>query len=257
MSSIKNISLYIPHIFANISKTDVANVFDEQDIGKVSNIDFILKTTQDGKPYNAAYIHFECWYNNKSAINFQERILNPEKEARLMYEDPWYWIVLENKGRKVAFGDRKPRIDLGDSSNVISAFKITPKKTNTTVVLPNAPIKNISYAQALTPTFEGVKSLEEEFNVRAQLNALAEQIDDEYAMDEIDAEIDANDAIMDEIEAMIEEEDSNLVWVDSRYIQTIESENAELRNQLAYYQCLVVTEQVKSQTFAEALKLLK
>jgi hypothetical protein len=122
MSAINNISLYIPHIFANYSKNDVVKVFEDLSIGKVKNIDFISKMGNDNKPYNAAYIHFDYWYENVAAINFQERVLNPKKEARLMYEDPWFWLVLENKSRKIVSGDRKIRIDLGDLN--------TPEKTN-------------------------------------------------------------------------------------------------------------------------------
>lgn len=246
MSSVKNISLYIPHIFANISKTEVAEEFEYQDIGKVSNIDFILKTGQDGKPYNAAYIHFERWFDTISAANFQSKVLDPSKEARLMYEDPWYWIVLENKARKVASGDRKPRIDLGNAKSISSA-NLTPEKPKTQAKCPGAPVKK-SYAQAIGPV-DVAKRLDKEFESdkivpnQSELNALAEQIEDEAAMEEI--------------EAMMDEEDSNLVYVDGRYLEAVEVENAELRNQIAMLQSMLATEQVKCQTFAEALKLLK
>ena len=113
-TSIKNISLYIPHIFANFSKTDVAKVFEDQTIGKVKNIDFISKMDKDNKPYNAAYIHFEYWFDTLVARHFQERVIDPRKEARLMYDDPWFWLVLENKSTKVVTGERKKCIDIGD-----------------------------------------------------------------------------------------------------------------------------------------------
>ena len=114
MSSIKNVSLYIPHIFANYSKEDVLQVFEDQNIGEIKNIDFVSKIGQDGKQFNAAYIHFNHWHDNIASANFQERVINPNKDARLMYDKPWFWIVLENKARKFIPGDRKPRIDLSD-----------------------------------------------------------------------------------------------------------------------------------------------
>ena len=46
--------------------------------------------------YNAIYIHFHRWYDNDIAINFQKKILGPNKQAKLVYDDPWYWIVFEN-----------------------------------------------------------------------------------------------------------------------------------------------------------------
>jgi hypothetical protein len=116
-SSIQNISVYIPHIFANIDKEQIEEVFENLKIGKVKNIDLIAKKGKN-EVYNAAYIHFEYWYDNTAAHNFQERILNPEKEARIVYDDPWYWIVLENKGNKHVSGDRKARIDLNFQEEV-------------------------------------------------------------------------------------------------------------------------------------------
>ena len=114
MSSVPNVSLYIPHVFANFVKADIIEAFEKVFIGKVSKIDFVSKIGNDRKPYNSAYIHFEYWYDNAGAVNFQNRVLNPNQEARLIYDEPWYWIVLENKSKKHIPGERKPCINLGD-----------------------------------------------------------------------------------------------------------------------------------------------
>jgi len=235
MSTIKNISLYIPHIFANFSKEYVANVFEDQNIGKIKNIDFVSKFGQDGKPFSAAYIHFDNWYENTGSLNFQQKVINPNKEARLMYEDPWYWIVLENKARKVVSGDRKPRIDLGNFP-AISTSQVTPvkeKKDN----CPNAPVKAKSYSQAVD-----VKSLQASF---------------EAAMDKIDSEMEEVLDEMDAIEDVMEEEDQYLVSIDSRYVDTLEFENMDLRSQLMYYKNALCVEQIKTQTLAEAFGKFK
>jgi hypothetical protein len=97
MSSInQNLSLFIPHMFPNITEDRIASIFNTYSIGIVSRVDFVGKTDKNGKLYNAAYIHFDAWFNNSAVANFQERVLNPDKEARIVYDDPWYWIVLEN-----------------------------------------------------------------------------------------------------------------------------------------------------------------
>ena len=107
MSSVPNVSLYIPHVFANFVKADIIEAFEKVFIGKVSKIDFVSKIGNDRKPYNSAYIHFEYWYDNAGAVNFQNRVLNPNQEARLI----------------------KPCIDLGDlyekkeTSNVMCESK--------------------------------------------------------------------------------------------------------------------------------------
>jgi hypothetical protein len=97
MSSInQNLSLFIPHVFPNITEDRIAGIFNTYSIGQVSRVDFVGKTDKNGKFYNAAYVHFDAWFNNSAVENFQERVLNPNKEARIVYDDPWYWIVLEN-----------------------------------------------------------------------------------------------------------------------------------------------------------------
>jgi hypothetical protein len=245
MSAIKNISLYIPHIFANYGKEDVAKVFHDLHIGKVKNIDFVSKLGQDGKPFNAAYIHFEHWFDNTTAANFQDKVLNPKKEARLMYEDPWYWIVLENKARKFVPGERKPRIDLGDFP-ALSASKDTPVKAKEVKKCPDAPVKTKSQTQPAVQL--------NSTNLSAELEA---EVSDMEAQMEIDAE-------MDEIEALIEEEESHLVSIDSRYLQALEAENTQMRStnfdlnaQLVCMQNALYAEQIKSLALAEAFGKMK
>ena len=98
MSSIRNISLFIPHVFANFSKEYVQEVMEElMKLGKVSRVDFVSKVDKNGKSYNAAYIHFQEWNDTPRAISFQARVLSPTIEARIVYDKPWFWIVLENK----------------------------------------------------------------------------------------------------------------------------------------------------------------
>lgn len=89
-----NISLFIAHVFPNYTPADVAAVFERLRIGHVRAVDFVPKRDRDGKKYFAAYIHFQSWYDNIAARNFQARVLNPSHEARIVYDDPWHWIVL-------------------------------------------------------------------------------------------------------------------------------------------------------------------
>ena len=110
-SSFNNVSLYIPHVFSNISKKTVVDTFENLKIGAVKRVDLVYKKNAGGD-YNAAYIHFNYWYDNIAARNFQERVLDTTREARIVYDEPWYWIVLENKGAKADSTKRKPRIDI-------------------------------------------------------------------------------------------------------------------------------------------------
>jgi len=226
MSTVNNISLYIPHIFANYSKSDVARIFENLKIGKVQTIDFVSKMGNDGKAFNAAYIHFEYWFDNISAANFQERVLT-KSPAKLMYDEPWFWLVLENKGRKIVSGERKKCLDIGDLHQVI----VTPEKTGGSS--PRTPVK----AKQGTPLNRSQYpvNLENEFEDAEMI-----QMMDEMA----------------ECEADMEEEDQCLISIDGRYVQELEQEVVELRMQLANFQNAYYAETIKCQGLAQALQVV-
>lgn len=184
MSSINNISLYIPHVFENIGKEFVAETFEKLRIGKVLTVDFVQKMGKNAA-YNAAYLHFEYWYDNTAARNFQERVLNPEKEARIIYDEPWYWIVLENTAKKHVSGDRKPVIAVGLGEEDVSRL--------------------ISQSQQLQMTN---KDFSELVNMSAQDMP---PLTDADQMEEL-------------MELMDEEECDHLITIDGRYVQELENE---------------------------------
>lgn len=146
-STIANISLYIPHVFANISKRVVAETFENLRIGSVKRLDFVCKRGSNGD-FNAVYIHFNHWYDNIAASNFQERVLNPNMEARIVYDEPWHWIVLENKkiktNTKKVF-ERKPRINLEALSK--TGYVTPPVKQMTNQDFANLLQKSYSETQ--------------------------------------------------------------------------------------------------------------
>jgi hypothetical protein len=193
-------SIYIPHVFTNITEDRIIRVFDSLSLGKVKNIDFVEKMSKYGTVYNAAYIHFEYWYNTDIASSFQERVRNPDKEARLVYDEPWYWIVLENHGAKSVPGARKLRVNLTD---------MTPVKKR--IPVPSAPVKNELYNNRI-PNLQSVKrKLDVEFDMAYDNN-------------------DKHEQMLDKLEAMMDEEDSHLISIDGRYVQSMEN----YINQLQY-----------------------
>ena len=90
----------------------MAEVFLKQDMGCVKQIDFVSKTNARGDYYQSAYVHFEYWFDNVITRNFQERLRNPALLTRVMYDDPWFWVVKENHTEKHAPWKPKRRIDL-------------------------------------------------------------------------------------------------------------------------------------------------
>jgi hypothetical protein len=118
MSQSTVMSLYIPHVFGNVTKEMMIKTIEFQGLGKVEKIDFVEKMGKNGKIYNNAFVHFEYWYDNISSFHFQERVKDTNKEARIVYKDPWFWVCFENTGKKHIPGERKERININDYSNV-------------------------------------------------------------------------------------------------------------------------------------------
>lgn len=226
-SSIQNISVYIPHIFDNIVKEQIEEVFENLKIGKVKNIDLIAKKGKK-EVYNAAYIHFEYWYDNTAAHNFQERILNPEKEARIVYDDPWYWIVLENKGNKHVSGDRKARIDLNfQEEDTVPIVK----------QLTNADFSNMFKKQQ--------EEQKQYWPIAPAYSDFNKQIAPAYS--------DFNEEIAANIEAVMDEEDAHIINIDGRYVKQIEEENNKLRLEVALKRAFYSGKNVKPAVLEESV----
>lgn len=117
-TDIRNMSIYIPHVFPNINEERIISIFETLRLGKVRHVDFIGKIDQKGIPYNAVYVHFDYWYSTAATLNLQARIANPDQEARIVYDDPWFWVVLENTGKKQVVNGRKQCINLGPSPSI-------------------------------------------------------------------------------------------------------------------------------------------
>ena len=156
-------------------------------VGKVSRVDLV---PQYGKNYNSAYIHFEYWNDNEHARSLQSSIQDPEKEARVVYDAPWFWIVLENKGRKQpANTQRKPCVDLTDFAESEPEPEQVPSKSYKSVVLGET-----------------------------EFCEYEDQDKYQYQYTEQDFQN------MDELEVMMDEEESYQKYFDSRYVKSIEEE---------------------------------
>jgi len=101
MSTFNNkLSLYIPRITPESASEEwVKHQFYSQNVGIVERVDLILKNPPDNGPeYYQAFLHFKQWFDNAVTRNIQERIEagDVHHPARLVYNDPWYWILLRN-----------------------------------------------------------------------------------------------------------------------------------------------------------------
>jgi hypothetical protein len=170
----------------------------------------------------SAYIHFENWYNTDAAQCFQERVLNPDKEARLVYDDPWHWIVLENKARKYSAGERKPRINLDTPViNRVSTVPPAPQKSATELAII-AAARALGWHWPYQP-----RNLEDEFEYEF----------DEEAQLWLDEQIDSTiEGQMDIVEDSMAQDDNRLATFERGYVQMLEEENAALRRMISQVQ---------------------
>jgi hypothetical protein len=105
-------SVFIPFVFPNISKERIAGAFHANGLAEVESIDLVPKIDAKGRQCNYAFVHLKRWYDTDVSVSFREKLGGSSKQARVVYDDPWYWVILPNTARK------EPCIDLVDTSYV-------------------------------------------------------------------------------------------------------------------------------------------
>lgn len=93
-------SVFVPRMFSNIGENRIRKVFHDLNIGNVGSVDLISKKTAKGDKFNMAFIHFDILYKTESAETFCQDVENPEKKANVVYDDPWFWLVLPFEQKK-------------------------------------------------------------------------------------------------------------------------------------------------------------
>lgn len=90
-------------MFANIHENRIIHVFKSLNIGDVHKVDLVPRSNKNGDTYNMAFIHFHTLYDSESAKTFKQDVENPAKQAKIVYEDPWFWLVLpfEQKNKQL------------------------------------------------------------------------------------------------------------------------------------------------------------
>jgi hypothetical protein len=258
MSAVKNMSLFIPHVFPSFTEEYVELAFEE--VGDVDRVDFVAKQDRDGKHFNAVYVHFKKWHNNSYTSEIQASIAK-NGSTKFYHSDTWYWIVLPNTTKKHTSGaDRKPRIDIGEDKVInVKSVEETPKPVAPTAsksswaerekkrkddivdkVLDHKDENSTKIKNIVRIILDSEYDLSDGFgyygNVEKTLGDIAKKIlatlDDELTDEQVQP-YSHEEAEMDDIEAELEADDENLVSVDWRYIKTIEEENMFLHCEIA------------------------
>lgn len=85
----------IRHVDKNINAKYIRKVFERLNIAKVSNVD--IKPNKYNSEYNRVVLHLDEWYDNETAYNLIKRIRSSTHEARVMYDEPNWWVLEEVK----------------------------------------------------------------------------------------------------------------------------------------------------------------
>ena len=78
-----SMSIYIPLISNNTTKTDIICLFELWNIGKVSSIDYVKLSQEE----YSIYVHFAYWYDTKENVILQN-VLNEGKSVKHHYNIP-------------------------------------------------------------------------------------------------------------------------------------------------------------------------
>ena len=225
----------------------MADVFEDT-IGKVNHIDFVAKQGKDGNHFNVAYIHFDFWHDTIVTRNLQDRIFNEGQVARVVYDDPWYWVVLENKSKKFTTGERKvcldigglkptfvttsrkACIDLGDFPALPSTRQpSTPPPTRVAMVCPHAPPRKAHPpSKAHTKSAPLYTNLADAFAAAARIQQEATTVSTaDQDQDEID----------DWIEQELAAEEDDIIAISNQYVCMLEQDNNQQRHIIDELMC--------------------
>lgn len=95
----QRLSLVIPRVFPQwVDEGKMIKIFRDQQIGIISKVSIVSMPKEKGRkhPIYKAYLYFSVWFENIISQNFQDRIYGKARQARVVYDDPWYWTVFEN-----------------------------------------------------------------------------------------------------------------------------------------------------------------
>ena len=137
-------SVFIPRVFINFTKDRIIETFKKLDIGLVNDdgVQLIRKTSKDGTYYWMAFIHFDYLYETENGRQFKEDVEDETKQAKLVYEDPWYWLVLPFRKKETPSDAQAPTSQETQSNQTYLHYG----PTNNVPPLPIATMNNVEYS---------------------------------------------------------------------------------------------------------------
>jgi len=218
-NNFENISLYIPRVFLNITQERIKSAFEKNGIGKVKRVDLLSKVPD----YNIAYVHFDYWNDTITARNFQSHT-KEQKGAKLVYDDPWHWIVLENKATRYEPGARKVRINLGEPRlDFKSALELDVDPIDELM-------SNLRKEEEEIEREREQREREKHQKKEEQKKEEQKKEEQKYEDEDEDEELMEMLRQMEEIDEELKNEDVSLV--EAQYVEMLEASNAAMFNQV-------------------------
>jgi hypothetical protein len=160
--------LYIPRMNTYwASPEKITEVFHKQNIGIVSRVEIIKKKVPkerkeqrkhlDGGNYiRSAHVYFTTWHDTTANRNLQTRILDPKLEGRLVFDDPWYWLLIESNRNKDESRLRHIELVVDDLNEQMNTIRQKEEETKAVLYRQNEAIQRLQdfcMAQGLTIPF--------------------------------------------------------------------------------------------------------
>ena len=76
----------------------VIEAFNMTHLAEIKSAVFVPRSVGGKEPYNNAILMVKNWKDNKGAKNFQVNLRENDRETKLIYDDPWYWVISEDIG---------------------------------------------------------------------------------------------------------------------------------------------------------------
>jgi hypothetical protein len=150
----KMTSLFVPRIFKSVDEARIRKVVEQDHkLGVVESIDLVPKSAEDGKTYNSAYIHMSSWNHDDKTEKFLSDLQDPNTQTQLIYDKPWFWIVLLNTSVKKPKFVKKQTVGPPNSPDQGFA-KAKP---------PGAPIKASKKPRSILTDAVSIRNLEQIF----------------------------------------------------------------------------------------------
>lgn len=114
-------SMCIPRVFPNINERRIRAIFYNLGYPEIDEIDFVKcegrsKKTGKSESYNRVFIHFKTMAYSAQSLPVQTSIykmFNGE-QVKIMYDEPWYWMVSLSRSNRPAKRPTPPQIMLND-----------------------------------------------------------------------------------------------------------------------------------------------